>query len=97
MVREKNNKIHLLLTDLVMPKMSGEDLVKKIQEIRPEIKILFMSGYTATSITSHGLLPEGMHFIEKPLCGWEGSPESKRSAGYSMTYVVGLHNRLKLY
>ena len=67
MVREKNNKIHLLLTDLVMPKMSGEDLAKKIQEIRPEIKMLFMSGYTATSITSHGLLPEGMHFIEKPL------------------------------
>ena len=66
-VREKNLRIDLLLTDLVMPKMNGKDLALKIQEIRPEIKILLMSGYAAATITSHGTLPEGMQYIDKPL------------------------------
>lgn len=66
-IREHDRHIHLVLTDSVMPKMSGKELARKVQKIRPGIKILFMSGYTATTITSHGLLPEGVQFIDKPL------------------------------
>ncbi|MCU0663398.1 MAG: response regulator [Myxococcota bacterium] len=58
--------ISLLLTDVVMPEMNGRDLAAKIQALCPKVKILFMSGYTANVIASHGALDEGMHFLQKP-------------------------------
>ena len=59
-------KIDILITDLIMPKMNGRDLSKKIFEIAPNIRCLFMSGYTADVITKHGILEKDIHFIEKP-------------------------------
>ncbi len=59
-------KIHLLMTDVVMPQMSGKDLATRLTEKRPEIKTLFMSGYTADVIAHHGVLDEGVRFIQKP-------------------------------
>jgi CheY-like chemotaxis protein len=58
--------IHLLLTDVVMPKMNGRELAEKMKEIHPETNVLFMSGYTDDIITRHGVLEEGTNFIEKP-------------------------------
>ena len=58
--------IHLLLTDVVMPEMNGRDLAQIIMESHPETKCLFMSGYTANVIAHHGILDEGLHFINKP-------------------------------
>ncbi|NOQ22511.1 MAG: PAS domain S-box protein [Candidatus Aegiribacteria sp.] len=64
---EKGNmNIALLLTDVVMPKMSGHELSKAIEAVRPGIKTLFMSGYTADIISHHGVLGIGMNFIQKP-------------------------------
>jgi len=66
MFQEYRGEIHLLITDVVMPGMSGRDLSTQIRAIRPDIKTLFMSGYTANVIAHHGVLDEGVHFIEKP-------------------------------
>jgi len=59
-------KIHLLMTDVVMPLMNGRDLAEKILQSCPNIKHLFMSGYTANVIAQRGILDEGINFINKP-------------------------------
>ena len=58
--------IHLLMTDVVMPEMNGRDLAKNILSLYPHLKYLFMSGYTGDVITHHGVLDEGVQFIQKP-------------------------------
>jgi PAS domain S-box-containing protein len=60
------NEIGLLVTDVVMPEMNGRELAQRLQEIRPGLRCLFMSGYTADVIAHHGVLDPGVHFIQKP-------------------------------
>ena len=62
----KDTVIDLLLTDVIMPGMSGKELKKAIEVIRPGIKVLFMSGYTSNVIAHRGVLEQGVHFIQKP-------------------------------
>lgn len=66
LAREHLGGIHLLMTDVIMPEMNGRDLAKNIQSLHPHIKRLFMSGYTADVIAHHGVLDDGVHFIQKP-------------------------------
>jgi len=60
------DKIQLFITDIIMPEMNGRELADRLQEIRPEIKHLFMSGYTANVIYHQGTLDKGVNFLEKP-------------------------------
>lgn len=66
LARDFTGDIHLLITDVVMPNMNGRDLAKTIICLHPELKHLFMSGYTANVIVHQGILDEDVHFIQKP-------------------------------
>ncbi len=66
MVKEHAGPIHMLLTDVIMPHMNGMELYKEIKPLRPDLKVLFMSGYTSDVIAHHGILEEGVNFIQKP-------------------------------
>ncbi|MCX6544372.1 MAG: PAS domain S-box protein [Acidobacteria bacterium] len=63
---ERGGEIHMLMTDVVMPEMNGRDLAKQLQSSYPGLKCLFMSGYTADVIARHGVVDEGISFIQKP-------------------------------
>ncbi|MBN1830155.1 MAG: response regulator [Deltaproteobacteria bacterium] len=66
LVEEHTGDIHLLITDVVMPEMNGRELAERLASIKPGLKCLYMSGYTANVIAHRGMLAEGVYFIQKP-------------------------------
>jgi PAS domain S-box-containing protein len=60
-------KFHLLLTDVVMPGMNGRELGKRAQQMRPDLKILYMTGYSRNAVVHQGRLDDGVHLLEKPI------------------------------
>lgn len=65
-IQEHKGKIHLLLTDVVMPNLNGKDLYLKAKEVKQDLEVLYMSGYSDDVISHQGMLEEGTNFIQKP-------------------------------
>jgi PAS domain S-box-containing protein len=81
LARDHADTIHLIITDVVMPEMNGRDLVNSLMPFNPNLKHLFMSGYTADVIAHQGVLEPGVHFIEKPF--------SSKELAYKVREVLG--------
>jgi DNA-binding response OmpR family regulator len=64
-------KVALLVSDVVMPRLSGRELARKLEDICPEAKVLFVSGYTANAIVHHDILDSGLDYMQKPFSSRE--------------------------
>jgi PAS domain S-box-containing protein len=64
--REWDGRLHMVITDVVMPGMSGRELADEMVFLHPDVKVLFMSGYTENAIVHHGVLQLGLAFLQKP-------------------------------
>jgi two-component system cell cycle sensor histidine kinase/response regulator CckA len=78
---KEKNTVDLLITDVVMPKMNGKVLYKRLKSVRPDLKVLYMSGYTANVIVDHGVLNKGVQFISKPFSIIELSNKVRNALG----------------
>ncbi len=65
-MRNKGKEIDLLITDVIMPKLNGKILAKQCKKINNNLQVLYMSGYTENAIVHHGVLEEGLYFVQKP-------------------------------
>ena len=62
----RGDSIDLLLTDVVMPRMNGRDLARTLQDERPDLRVVYMSGYADSAIVRGGTLEPGLMFLQKP-------------------------------
>ncbi|WP_321491346.1 PocR ligand-binding domain-containing protein [uncultured Desulfobacter sp.] len=92
-VKQHHGKIDLLLTDVVLPEMNGKDLARHLRKIYPNLKCLFMSGYTANVIAHHGVLDEGVNFIQKPFQRVELGAKIKEALGKDNSKQLTDHKR----
>ncbi len=88
--RNPDVQIDLLITDVVMPDMKGAELRDKVAEIRPDLPVLFTSGYTPNVIVRHGVLLQNVHFLQKPFSVEDLSAKIRELLGRSECPGSGL-------
>ncbi len=81
MAEQHKGQIDLLISDVIMPAMNGRDLADRMHASQPKLKCLFMSGYTASVIAHHGVLDEGVHFLQKPFSKHELATKVRQALG----------------
>jgi len=82
LAEEHPGDLHLLITDVVMPGMHGRELAEQLGAIRPNLKCLYMSGYTADVIAHRGILDEGLNFIQKPFLSYDFAARVRQVLGH---------------
>ncbi|MGM0454159.1 MAG: response regulator [Thermodesulfobacteriota bacterium] len=65
-LQRQERRVDLLLTDVIMPDINGRELFEAVAEMNPDIRVLYMSGYTEDVIAHHGVLDPGVYFIQTP-------------------------------
>jgi CheY-like chemotaxis protein len=88
--QKHRHEIHLLLTDVVMPGMSGRVLADQLVKGRPGTRVVYMSGYTGQTVGEHGVLAEGSFFLPKPFTR-EGLARKVREALDGNAALLGAH------
>ncbi len=68
--RQYQGTIHLLLTDVVMPQMNGREVSERLMLMRPDVKVLYMSGFTDDAVLRHGVVANSVDFLQKPFTPW---------------------------
>ena len=86
---QQNSPIHLLLTDVVMPGMSGPELALHLSREQPAMKVLYMSGYADEALGHHGVLAEGMEFLQKPFTPQDLGLRVRESLGRGQAAATG--------
>ena len=81
LAKEHSGKIHLVLTDVIMPGIGGSVLVSQLEAARPDIKALYISGYTDNAIVHHGLLDSDIAFLQKSFSPQATGSQGSGSAG----------------
>jgi signal transduction histidine kinase/CheY-like chemotaxis protein len=76
--RQHHGPIHLVLTDVIMPHMGGPELVQRLTELFPEVKTIYMSGYTDSTVVHEGVLSRSVAFLDKPFTGEDLTQEVRR-------------------
>jgi two-component system cell cycle sensor histidine kinase/response regulator CckA len=76
--RQHHGPIHLLVTDVIMPHMGGPELVERLSEMFPDVKTIYMSGYTDSTVVHEGVLTRSVAFLDKPFTGEELTREVRR-------------------
>jgi YesN/AraC family two-component response regulator len=88
MSEQHPGEIHLLLTDMVMPRMSGKLLAQELAKARPTVMVLYMSGYADNAFVRDGVIEEGTHFIGKPFTASDLAYKVREVLGMPTTSVL---------
>jgi two-component system cell cycle sensor histidine kinase/response regulator CckA len=89
LMRDYPGAVHLVITDIIMPGMTGRQLAGEMERIRPGVRILYMSGYTRSEIGREGLRDEGLHFLQRPFTpDAAGGTGTRRAVDAGLTWLA---------